>query len=150
MTTILKVTTPEQMAVVVRMRLEVYCAEQGIDMLVEFDGSDEVPAGAPEAATHYLLYGQNQEAMATGRYVLHADGVARIGRMVTLKPFRGQGYGRQVLDFIIEDLKKQGITKTYLSAQLTAADFYKKADFVMSGEPYIQSGLPHVKMTRTL
>ena len=70
-----------------------------------------------------------------------------IGRIITTKPFRGSGLGR--------DLVAQGIERTRLrypgqavriSAQQYLEKFYRDFGFVTVSQPYLEDGIPHVEM----
>ena len=135
----LKVTTPEQMAAAIHIRLQVFFAEQGVSPLIDIDGSDE-------RAVHFLLYDDVGKPVTTARYVM-ADGAAKIGRMATLASARGKGYGFILLQFILDDLRKTACKKAMLSSQAHATGFYEKAGFKMEGAQYIEADIPHVKMT---
>ena len=47
-------------------------------------------------------------ALATGRLLEHAPGVARIGRMAVDQTLRGSGVGRAVLDALLEAARERG------------------------------------------
>jgi len=70
-----------------------------------------------------------------------------IGRIITTKPFRGSGLGR--------DLVAEGIERTRLrypgqpvriSAQQYLEKFYRDFGFVTVSQPYLEDNIPHVEM----
>jgi ElaA protein len=70
-----------------------------------------------------------------------------IGRIITTKPFRGSGLGR--------DLVAKGIERTRLrypgqpvriSAQQYLEKFYRDFGFVTVSQPYLEDNIPHVEM----
>ncbi|MEP6391125.1 MAG: GNAT family N-acetyltransferase [Halioglobus sp.] len=124
------------------IRERVFIEEQQVPREIEWDGQDE-------NATHVLSLLQSQTSttpVACGR--LLEDG--KIGRMAVLSHYRGRGYGRAVLDALIDAAKEQGKPSVYLHAQSHASDFYAKAGFEPYDEPFEEAGIPHIAMQRTL
>ena len=76
-----------------------------------------------------------------------AAGVAQIGRVVTLE--HGKGIGGQMLHegvrIATEHFKAK---KIYLEAQQYAIGYYEKEGFEVVSEPFMEDGIPHVKMER--
>lgn len=85
-------------------------------------------------------------AIATGR--LLPDG--HIGRMAVLPEQRGTGIGRAVLTALMERARTRGMLEVVLSAQTHAVGFYAKSGFIAQGDVYMEAGIPHVEMRRTL
>lgn len=76
-------------------------------------------------------------------------GIAQIGRVVTLK--HGKGVGRQILHKGVEIATKQfNAKKIYLEAQEYAVGYYAKEGFEVVSEPFLEDGIPHVKMEKIL
>ena len=76
-------------------------------------------------------------------------GVVQIGRVVTLE--HGKGLGGQLLHEgvrVAAERLKAG--KIYLEAQEYAKGFYAKAGFEVVSEPFLEDGIPHVKMERSM
>ena len=78
-----------------------------------------------------------------------AAGVAQIGRVVTLE--HGKGLGGKMLHEGVriarEILKAK---KIYLEAQEYAIGYYAKEGFEVVSDPFMEDGIPHVKMERKL
>ena len=76
-------------------------------------------------------------------------GVVQIGRVVTLE--HGKGLGGQLLHegvrVAAERLKAE---KIYLEAQEYATGYYAKEGFKVVSEPFLEDGIPHVKMERSM
>ncbi|WP_405376392.1 GNAT family N-acetyltransferase [Pseudobutyrivibrio sp.] len=76
-----------------------------------------------------------------------AAGVAQIGRVVTLE--HGQGIGGRILhEGVMIALDKLKAKKIYLEAQEYAIGYYAKEGFEVVSEPFLEDGIPHVKMER--
>ena len=122
-----------------RVRAEVFIREQGIPASLEWDGRDA-------DCDHVLAQDASGQALATAR--LMPDG--RIGRMAVLEGWRRRGIGRRLLQLLLQQARVRGLRETYLHAQTGVADFYRKAGFRNEGEVFVEAGLPHVHMFRTL
>ena len=72
-----------------------------------------------------------------------------IGRVVTSSLKRKGGLGRELMERSIEQCEKLfGKKSITLGAQLYLKKFYESLGFIVSGEEYIEDGIPHVTMTR--
>jgi predicted GNAT family N-acyltransferase len=67
-----------------------------------------------------------------------------------LKARRGEGIGRQILEYLMEAARSRGLRKAILHAQLHAAGFYRKSGFIPLGEIFEEAGIAHRAMTREL
>lgn len=126
-----------------RVRTAVFVQEQGIAPEVEADALDI-------SARHAVLYNQLGLPIAAGRLLQAAPGRGRIGRMAVNRPLRGGGWGRQLLDALVEAARSRGDTEVELHAQRSAEGFYRRAGFAVVGEPYVEAGIAHVTMVRGL
>ena len=120
------------------IRFTVFCEEQGVPLEIELDQEDPV-------SIHAVAY-EGGQPVATGR--LLPDG--HIGRMAVLKDWRGRGIGGLMLTRLIERAKQRGDREVVLSAQIHAAAFYAAHGFVAHGEEYMEAGIRHQAMRRTL
>ncbi len=133
--------TPEQRADALRVRVAVFCDEQGIARDDELDALDD-------AAVHVAGY-DDGTAVAAGRLVL-AGGHAKAGRMAVLREYRGRGYGAAVLAALEREAAARGMREIRLSAQLHAAGFYERAGYRGTGDVYDEVGIPHIAMNKRL
>lgn len=120
------------------IRRRVFIDEQQVPEELEWDGLDA-------DATHVIAH-QGEAAIACGR--LLADG--HIGRMAVLPTWREQGIGRRVLDTLIDAACARGDAEVFLHAQTNAIGFYEKAGFIAEGPAFMDAGIPHRTMRRTL
>ena len=126
-----------------RIRSSVFIDEQRIPAELEWDAAD---AGC----VHAVAFNRFGVALATGRLLEHAPGVARIGRMATLQAMRGAAIGRAILDALVEAARRRGDREVLLHAQTSAAGFYARAGFTARGAPFDEVGIAHVEMVRAL
>jgi YbgC/YbaW family acyl-CoA thioester hydrolase len=125
------------------IRTEVFIGEQKIPMEMEWDDADP-------SALHAVAFNRLGLALATGRLLRHAPGVARIGRMAASQALRGSGVGRAVLDALMKAARERGDTEVVLSAQTNASALYSRAGFTVRGPVYDEAGIAHVEMARAL
>jgi predicted GNAT family N-acyltransferase len=125
------------------IRQEVFIHEQRIPAEMEWDAAD---AGC----LHALARNRLGVPLATGRLLEHVPGVAKIGRMAVRRSMRSSQMGRQVLDALMAEAKRQGYREVLLHAQLAAENFYLRAGFQRRGEPFEEAGIGHVEMVRSI
>ena len=121
-----------------QVRTAVFVDEQGVPPEIEMDSED--------ACCHHLLALLAGEPVGTAR--LLADG--RIGRLAVLKPHRGIGIGVQLLRASVALAESVGMTNLYLHAQVQTLDFYRREGFVDDGEAFVEAGIDHQNMRRSL
>jgi N-acetylglutamate synthase-like GNAT family acetyltransferase len=91
-------------------------------------------------------------AIGAGRLVPpeQAGAPARIGRMAVLPAWRGKGVGDAMLHALLQQSRQHGWYAVALNAQASAIDFYLRHDFVPRGERFMEAGIEHQAMQRTL
>jgi YbgC/YbaW family acyl-CoA thioester hydrolase len=125
------------------IRTAVFVGEQKIPAAMEWDDADAT-------AVHALARNRLGLALATGRMLEHAPGVARIGRMAVAQTLRGSGVGRAVLDALLQAARERGYREVVLHAQCSATGFYQRAGFAARGPVFEEAGVAHIEMTRAL
>ncbi|MDP2824933.1 MAG: GNAT family N-acetyltransferase [Sulfuritalea sp.] len=95
---------------------------------------------------HVIARDADGGAIGTGR--LLADGY--IGRMAVLADWRGKGVGRALLERLLEEAVLQEMRHLALHAQTQAAGFYRRFGFVEEGPEFMEAGIPHRIMVRSL
>jgi predicted GNAT family N-acyltransferase len=128
------------------IRREVFVDEQGVSEEEEIDEQDVVGVGH-----HVLVMDDHGRPAATARYQRYENDTAKIQRVAVRKEFRKGGFGRAVMK-AIEDLALQnGFHRAVLDAQCHAEGFYTKLGYqTVSSEPFLDAGILHVKMKRSL
>lgn len=126
-----------------RVRTEVFVEEQGIAREDEWDEADK-------SAVHAVVYNRMNMPLATGRLLIAAPGVGKIGRMAAKRVLRGSQLGRQILDALTAKSKARGDKEVMLHAQRSAAGFYAKSGFIERGAPFDEVGIAHIEMYKTL
>jgi len=124
------------------LRHAVFVAEQAIPAELEQDEADR-------GATHAVVYNRLGMPLATGRWVQHAAGVAKIGRMAVVPALRSTGIGTRLLDALIQSAGHAGNARVMLHAQSSAIEFYRRAGFAGQGDPFVEAGIAHLEMLRS-
>ncbi|WP_068636562.1 GNAT family N-acetyltransferase [Thauera butanivorans] len=130
---------PAAQARVVPLRMRVFVVEQGVPAEIELDEFD------PQSR-HAIATDAGGGVVATGR--LLPDG--HIGRMAVDAAWRGCGVGGAVLEALVAEAGAGGMAQALLNAQVQALDFYRRHGFEEYGEVFIEAGIPHRAMRRTL
>lgn len=123
------------------IRTAVFIEEQNCPPEEEWDGHDET--------SRHLLGYAGDEAVATARWrtvPFEERLVAKLERFAVLPAYRGRGYGRALVEAAMEDARKAGFGTFVLHAQAHLEDFYASLGFKPVGEPFVEAGIPHVKM----
>jgi YbgC/YbaW family acyl-CoA thioester hydrolase len=125
------------------IRGAVFVDEQRIPLELEWDDADA-------QAVHVVAFNRFGAALATGRLLVEAPGVARIGRMAVSQTVRGSGVGRAMLEALTGAARARGDREIVLHAQVTAQPFYARAGYVVSGPVFDEAGIAHVEMKKRL
>jgi ElaA protein len=147
-----KAESPEERLAAWRIRERVFIGEQGIAGAIERDGLDDI-------ALHLLAWDRGT-AVGTVRIVgfdaehrpvsLARATAVKIGRMAVLAPKRRLGIGRRLIEAALELARQSGPRRAELSAQEYVVGFYEHAGFRVEGDPYVEAGIPHRRMSREL
>jgi ElaA protein len=142
------VLTGAQMYAVMQLRSEVFVVEQNC-IFQDMDGKDA-------QAMHLLGLQQINGTEVLVAYARCFDrGVsfveASIGRVVTSHRARGHGLGHQLMREAVAALTRTwGEQPIRIGAQAHLNGFYAQHDFVDMQLPYLEDGIPHLEMLRTL
>lgn len=121
------------------VREAVFVREQKVPRELEMDAHDA-------QSCHVLACDAEGNPIGTGR--LLPDG--HIGRMAVLAEWRARGVGRALFEGLLEEAAAAGMTQLALHAQTTALGFYRRFGFAEDGPEFVEAGLPHQAMRRTL
>lgn len=124
------------------IREAVFVQEQNVPLALEMDEYDAT-------ATHFLLRDSTRQPLATAR-LLDKHGVAKIGRVAVIKPFRGRGLGLVLMRAVMNEARRRGFTDAVLDSQTYAIPFYERLGFAAEGDEFDDAGIPHFRMRRTL
>jgi ElaA protein len=128
---------------ILALRSEVFVVEQDC-VYQDIDGKDQ-------KALH-LLGSKDGELVAytrcfdKGFYFEEAS----IGRVLVKENQRKYGYGHDILEASINEVKSRFNTETIrISAQKYLTKYYESHQFKQIGEGYLEDGIPHIAMIRS-
>ncbi|WP_419419533.1 GNAT family N-acetyltransferase [Legionella sp. D16C41] len=133
-----KITSPDELRQCLAIRLKVFVEGQQVPLAEELDGKDE-------ESDHYLLTLQ-QLPVGVAR-IRYLNNIAKVERVAILPDYQEQGLGKQLMQGIISDLKRdKKINAIKLGAQCHALIFYEKLGFKVCSDLYLDAGIPHKDM----
>lgn len=118
------------------IRNTVFIKEHKVDKALELDGLDI-------DCQHYLIL-DNEKPIATTRW-RNTDKGIKIERFAVIKEYREKGVGKFMLNTMLSDLHSLNTT-IYLYAQDNAVDFYKKYNFKVVGDKFVEANIVHYEM----
>lgn len=122
------------------LRRTVFVQEQGVPESVEMDERDG-------DCFHLSLREKDTQCLlATGRMLPEG----RIGRMAVRTEHRRRGLGQRVLRGLLACAADRGLRRVSLHAQKDAVAFYTAAGFSVCGDDFIEAGILHTPMERSL
>jgi predicted GNAT family N-acyltransferase len=121
------------------VRRAVFIDEQSIPEDMEWDEFDE---------TSLHVIAEDAAGRAIGCARLLDDG--HIGRLAVLSAWRGRGVGSALLLHLVALARTRGHARAILNSQAHALPFYTRHGFVAEGNEYLEGGIPHRTMTRSL
>ena len=114
----------------------------GLDLFVE-DLSTE------RDQWHYGWF-LGDELAACSIALLKSPTHVKIRQMAVSPEHQYQGLGRRLLTAVEGELKERGIATVELAARLEALGFYEKQGYHAVGERFVEVGVPHQEMQKTL
>jgi predicted GNAT family N-acyltransferase len=135
------VETDQELQDAYSVRKKVFIDEQNVPKELEMDEFDQ-------NAIHFVGY-KNDQPIAASR-LRFVDDYGKLERICVLKEFRGNQYGKQIIQRMEQVIKKQEMLKAKLNAQTHAEGFYQSLGYqTVSGE-FMDAGIPHVTMIKAL
>lgn len=137
--------TIEELYKILQLRNEVFVVEQNCPYQ-DCDGKD---------AISYHLFGWNSAGLKAYSRIIPSGisyaNAASIGRVVTSPSARGQQFGKQLMSKSLENLYRLfGDVPVKIGAQLYLKKFYESFSFVQNGEIYLEDGIPHITMKKSV
>ena len=132
--------TARELYDILAAREEVFKIEKGMDCR-DLDGEDK-------RAVHCIL--ASSDGSLTG-YIraLRIDGATvKIGRVLTLT--HGKGHGRELFTLTEKHFRGLGYKAILVHAQHDAVGFYEKMGFTLQSDEFIEAGVRHYAMTKSI
>ncbi len=124
------------------VRRQVFVEEQGISEGLVFDEYD--------GEALHMVVKDGERVIGTARVLFLAAHQAKLERMAVSKHFRSRGIGRDIISFLIEELRNRQVVQVILHAQHGVVTFYESCGFEESGLPFWEAGIKHIKMQRRI
>lgn len=134
-------TTEKEKQQIQKVRKTVFVDEQNVPIEEEIDGHEE-------SSIHFLCQ-VDEQAIGAGRLRFESD-YGKLERICVLKPFRGQSYGKQIIQAIENEIKQQNVHNAKLGAQTHAISFYENLGYEIVSDVFMDAGIPHVMMKKSL
>lgn len=123
------------------VRKIVFIDEQNVPPEEEIDEFEE-------QSTHFVLYDEGKPVGA-GRF-RELNGYGKVERICVLSSYRGKGAGKLIMEKIHEFALASYIKKLKLNAQEHAIPFYEKLGYTVVSDTFLDAGIPHKTMEKTL
>ena len=127
---------------VFEIRRKVFVEEQGVPLSIEMDEHDD-------SAIHFIGY-ELEQPIAAARLREVESGVGKVERVCVLPEFRGQHVGVLMMNAIEEHANKSGFARLKLNSQSYAIPFYEKLDYVVTSPEFLDAGIPHRTMEKSI
>jgi ElaA protein len=121
-----------------RLRQQVFIVEQE-SIYPDLDGRDD------EAGTRHVLLRDGTRLVGYAR-VLDDGDTWRIGRVVLAEEARGRGLAGPLMETALKVCVDRDVV---LDAQTPLARWYESMGFVVTGEEFLDGGIPHLPMRLT-
>ena len=122
---------------ILKLRAEVFVIEQDCNYL-DPDGQDYIA---------YHIYDKKDDQIVSYARLYESKEYSHIGRVLTSKTVRREGYGISLMNEAIKHCKSLYPNKDIvISAQEYLLKFYGDFGFITEGERYFEDNLPHFKM----
>lgn len=121
-----------------KIRQEVFMKEQKVPLELEIEGE--------EADCIYLVLYEDNKPVGTGRLYPIDDDLAIIQRVAVLKEHRKQGFGKFMVQALIDKAREMNFTHLHLHAQVSAQNLYARLGFKSYGNTFMEAGIKHQEM----
>ena len=147
MSKVVRVKDSSELERCIEIRREVFIREQNVPEEIEIDGHDE-------NCIHFLAYlapkDSLHQAVGTARLWIDETGRAKAQRVAVFKEVRGQGIGQDLMSALEKQARVDGFEDLWLGAQVHALAFYERLGYVAQGDVFLDAGIPHRTMVKSL
>ena len=127
-------------AEICRIRFAVFVDEQDVPSEMEIDDRDP-------HCLHVLAF-DGEEVIGTGRIDIGQAG--KVGRVAAIASRRRQGVGTALMRRLHDLSTENGLRGVWCHAQTSAVPFYERLGYRVTGAPFREAGIEHVKMRCSL
>ena len=131
----------DEMAQLLRLRHEVFCTEQGVPAREELAGRD--------GEAIHLVAVEGDSVLATCR-LLFVGPTVQFSRLAVAQTARRRGIATRLLALADAETRAGGARRLVLHAQTYARALYHAAGYEPRGRVFMEAGIEHVAMEKTL
>ena len=121
------------------IRRIVFVMEQNVSKELEWDGLDNQPT------TTHIIVKAGKKTVGCSR-IRFVDSYAKLERIAILSEYRGNGYGKRLIKFMVDICKKKKVKTIKMHAQYYLLEYYKKLGFIPFGKKFDEAGIEHIEM----
>lgn len=136
------VKSEQQLQQAFEVRRKVFVEEQGVPEHIELDEFDAT-------AIHFIVY-NGDHVIAAARIREYEPKVGKVERVCVLPEFRGKRIGILIMNAIEEYAIEHNFIKLKLNAQSYAIPFYEKLNYEINSPEFLDAGIPHRTMEKSL
>jgi predicted GNAT family N-acyltransferase len=130
-----------EMASLLALRHDVFCREQGVPEREELDGRD--------GEGLHLVAVRDDEVLATCR-LLFVGPTVQFSRLAVRQNARRHGIATALLELADDETRAGGARRLVLHAQTYARPLYDAAGYEPRGRAFMEAGIEHIAMEKTL
>jgi GNAT superfamily N-acetyltransferase len=97
---------------------------------------------------HFGLF--EVEALVSVISLFIEESIAQFRKFATLQAYQGKGYGALLLNYVILEASKQGVTEIWCNSRIEKAKYYRQFGLLEKGEPFEKDGKTYVVMFKNL
>ena len=131
------VRNKEDLDNVLRVRKAVFIKEQDVPEEIEIDEFDKT-------AKHIMVLYKNKPIGCARIRLINKK--AKLERIAILKKYRGNGFGKILMDYLIDYCKNNNVKEIMMNSQYYLKDYYNKFGFKPRGKTFMEAGIKHIEM----
>lgn len=107
---------------------------------------DFIKLPADKEGLHYGLFMDNELISVVSLFI--KGDTAQFRKFATLVKYQGQGYGSQLLHYIIGVVQSKGVSKIWCNARVAKMEYYTKFEMVATDKQFSKKTIHYVVMER--
>jgi len=113
-------------------------------------GRDTVRFGFEDDAWHFVALDAADRVVGCVLFHQDAPDGGRLFQMAVDPALQAAGVGRALVRHLEAQVAEAGLTRIHLHARDTAMGFYERMGYSVTGQPFVEVGIGHHMMARTL
>ena len=113
-------------------------------------GRETVPFSFEDEAWHFVALDEGGRVVGCVLFYQDAPDGGRLFQMAVDPDLQTSGVGRALVHHLEAAVSAAGLSEIHLHARDTAMGFYERIGYVVTGAPFVEVGLGHHMMARTL